>query len=243
MSGEFVAAGAVTIVTSAMAWTVGQQWYARRRPYQAAWLAALLMAAIAAGSYAAFLVIGRPAFLFRMYYLFGAALNVAFLGLGSLYLGLQRSLRSLVIGLIVASIVTASAVFAAPIDARQLATTTGAGTSVLVNGPWLPLLILLNTFGTVCLIGVAMYSAFRTWRRRQHPERAIANVVIAAGALTIAGAGTFARLAGASGFWVTMLIGWTIMFVGFMATSGVPSWARAGLVRGRRAVGDEEIRR
>lgn len=234
MSGEFVAASAVTVVTSAMAWTVGRQWYARRRPYQAAWFAALLMAAIAAGSYAFFLVTGRPAILFRLYYLFGAALNVAFLGLGSLYLALQRSLRSVVIGLIVASIVAASAIFAAPVDPAQLATTTGAGTNVLLNGPWLPLLILLNIFGTICLIGVALYSAVRTWRSHQHPERAVANVVIAAGALTIAGAGTFARLAGAGGFWVTMLIGWTIMFAGFMATSRAPAWVRAGRVSGMR---------
>ena len=234
MNGEFVAASAVALVTAAMAWTVGKQWYARRRPYQAAWLAALLMAAIAAGSYASFLVIGRPALLFRLYYLFGAALNVAFLGLGSLYLAFQRSLRSLVIGLVVTSIVTASAIFAAPINAGRLAATTGAGTNVLVNGPWLPLLILLNSFGTICLIGVALYSAQRTWRSHQHPERAVANVVIAIGALTIAGAGTFARLAGGGGFWVTMLIGWTVMFAGFMATSRLPTWTWAGRLVGMR---------
>ncbi|MGI8916674.1 MAG: hypothetical protein ACR2JY_23345 [Chloroflexota bacterium] len=225
MSGEFAAASAVTVVTAAMAATVSRQWYTRRRPHQAAWLLALAMAALAAGCYATFLISGRPAVLFRLYYLFGAALNVAFLGLGSLYLVTKRSLRQVVIVLIVASIVTASAIFAAPIDAATLATTNGAGTHVLADGPWLPLLIVLNTFGTVCLVGVALLSAGRTWRSGAHPERAVANVIIAAGALTIAGAGAFARLAGAGAFWVIMLVGWTIMFAGFMVTARV--WAVA----------------
>jgi len=177
------------------------------------------MAAAAAASYAIFLVTGRPVLLFRLYYLFGAALNVAFLGLGSLYLLLQRNLRELVIVLIVASIVTAAAIFAAPINSAELASATGAGTNVLGAGPWLPLLILMNSFGTICLVGVALYSAARTWRSHDHLDRAVANVIIAAGALTIAGAGTFARLAGAGAFWVIMLIGWTIMFAGFMVTT------------------------
>ncbi len=240
MSGEFAAAAAVTIVTTAMAWTVGRQWYARRRPYQAAWSLALAMAALAAGSYAVFLVAGRPPILFRLYYLFGAALNVAFLGLGSLYLVTKRSLRPLVIVLVVVSIVTASAVFAAPIDAIQLASTTGAGTHVLGDGPWLPLLIVMNTFGTVCLVGVALFSAGRTWLSHLAPERAIANVVIAVGALTIAGAGTVARLAGAGAFWVIMLIGWTVMFIGFMATSRRRVTATPTVQRS--AVGDGTMR-
>lgn len=228
MTGEFGAAAAVTLVTTAMAWTVGRQWYARRRPYQAAWLLALAMAAFAAGCYALFLVTGRPAVLFRLYYLFGAALNVAFLGLGSLFLVAKRSLRYVVIILVVTSIVTASAVFSASIDTAQLATTTGAGTQVLLAGPWLPLLVVMNTFGTICLVGVALFSAGRTWLSHLYPERAIANVIIAVGALTIAGAGTVARLAGAGAFWVIMLIGWTIMFIGFMATSRRHVAAAAG---------------
>lgn len=238
MSGELVAAAAVTVVTAAMAGTVSNQWRARRRPYQAAWLTALTMAALAAGCYVLFLLAGRPAVLFRLYYLFGAALNVAFLGLGSLYLFTRRSLRRLVIALIVFSIVTACAIFAAPIDPAQLATATGAGTQVLGTGPWLPLLILLNTFGTVCLVGVALLSAWRTWRRREHPERAVANIVIAAGALTIAAAGTFARLGGAGAFWVIMLTGWVIMFAGFSATARkravVPAGQQGPAIQGAR---------
>lgn len=223
MSGELVAAGAVTVVTAAMAWTVGRQWRARRRPYQAAWLAALAMAAAAALSYVLFLLTGRPVLFFRLYYLFGAALNVAFLGLGSLYLALRRSLRPLVLVLIVGSIVTASAIFAAPVDPLALATATGAGTNVFGLGPWLPLLILMNVFGTICLVGVALWSAWNTWRSRQHMERAAANVLIAAGALTIAGAGTAARLAGAGAFWIIMLVGWLVLYGGFVLTSGIAS--------------------
>lgn len=219
MSGELLAAAAVTLVTVAFSGVVGRQWAARHRPYQGAWLAALLMAAVASASYVLFLLLGRQAVFFRLYYLFGAALNVAYLGLGSLYLATRRPLPWLLPVLLLASALTAVLIFQAPVNQAELATATGAGTGVLIAGAWLVMLILLNSFGTVCLVGVAIYSAFTTWRRHGPPERARANVIIAVGALTIAAAGTLARFSGAGGFWVTMLVGWCIMFGGFLLTN------------------------
>jgi hypothetical protein len=228
VSGELFAASALTLVTGAFAGIVGAQWRARRRPYQAAWLVALAMAAAASASYVLFLLLGRPALLFRLYYLFGAALNVAYLGLGSLYLASRRGLRPLVALLVLASALEAVLLLLAPVDAAQLATASGAGTHVLRDGPWLITLILLNGFGTLCLVGVGLYSAWSSWRRRGAPERALANVVIAAGALTVAAAGTLARLGGAGGFWLTMLAGWIIMFGGFLLANRLAASPRAG---------------
>ena len=219
MSGELLAVVSVTLVTATFSSIVGRQWAVRHRPYQGAWLTALTMATIAGASYLLFLLLGRQPVFFRLYYLFGAALNVAFLGLGSLYLATRRSLPWLLPVLLLASVLTAVLIFQTPVNQREIVTATGAGTGVLVAGPWLVMLILLNSFGTVCLVGVAIYSAFITWRLRGPLERAQANVVIAVGALTIAAAGTLARFSGAGGFWVTMLVGWCIMFGGFLLTN------------------------
>ena len=227
MPGEVLAASAVALVDAAFAIVVGNQWVARRRTYQAAWLAALIMAAIAAASYVLFLLLGRPAIFFRLYYLFGAALNVAFLGLGSLFLATGRSLRPLVVVLVAASVLTAALIFSAPVDPIALAATSGAGANVFSTGPWLIMLVLLNTFGTVCLVGVALQSAWASWRRTGSLERALPNVVIALGALTIAAAGSLARFSGAGGFWLTMLTGWIVMFVGFLLANRLAGRRRA----------------
>ena len=227
MPGEVLAASAVALVDAAFAIVVGNQWVARRRTYQAAWLAALIMAAIAAASYVLFLLLGRPAIFFRLYYLFGAALNVAFLGLGSLFLATGRSLRPLVVVLVAASVLTAALIFSAPVDPIALAATSGAGANVFSTGPWLIMLVLLNTFGTVCLVGVALQSAWASWRRTGSLERALPNVVIALGALTIAAAGSLARFSGAGGFWLTMLTGWIVMFIGFLLANRVAGRRRA----------------
>ncbi len=209
----------VALVTFVFAIIVARDWATKRRPALASWAVALVMASIASWCYAFFVFDGRQIFLFRMYYLFGAALNVAFLGLGSLYLSVRRPLAPLLLLLVDLSIVTAWQLFVAPYDAAALAHTTGAGTDVLLPGPWLPLLIVLNTFGTVCLVGVAIVSAWQTSRRHAPVARTAANAVIAAGALVIALAGTIARVGGGGAFWLTMLAGWCVLFGGFLLAS------------------------
>jgi hypothetical protein len=47
-------------------------------------------------------------------------------------------------------------------------------------------------------------------------------------------------VAGAGAFWVIMLIGWTVMFIGFMATSRKKVAATAAVQRS--AVGDGTMR-
>jgi hypothetical protein len=90
------------------------------------------------------------------------------------------------------------------------------------------LTILLNIYGTLTLVGGAIYSAFIFWRKRVLPNRVIGNVLIAAGALLPASAGTFVKLGLADWLYLSELLGATIMFIGFLqATAHQPSQATA----------------
>jgi hypothetical protein len=74
------------------------------------------------------------------------------------------------------------------------------------------------------LVGGALYSAYLFWRKRVLAHRVIANVLIAAGALMPASAGTFVKLGLADWLYVSELLGAILMFIGFLqATSQRPA--------------------
>jgi hypothetical protein len=79
-------AGLSALIALLMALALVDQWRERRRPYQALWAFGSLLFAIAAGTEAIGGVAGWSAALFRTWYLTGAVLNVAWLGLGTAYL-------------------------------------------------------------------------------------------------------------------------------------------------------------
>ena len=90
---------------------------------------------------------------FRLYYLFGALAVAPVMGLGSLYLVLPRRIADRVLW-VVSVVIAAGAVqlFAAPVDRAALPALSGAsGQGVLVAGPWLAILIVLNLFGTIAV--------------------------------------------------------------------------------------------
>jgi len=81
--------------------------------------------------------------------------------------------------------------------------------------------ILLNIYGTLTLVGGAIYSAFLFWRRKILANRMFGNILIAAGALSPAMGGSFLRAGLTDLLYLSELIGAILMFIGFlMATSG-----------------------
>ncbi len=207
--------------------TVLGQWTRRRRPQQLLWGIALLMAAVAAAAYVGVLASGNE-LSFRLYYIFGALLNAAYLGMGSLYLALPRRVSDLILAaLAVASALGLALMLVAPIDAAKLHAvqiTGGAGTGVIKPGLWLVIFILHNIFAAVTVAGVALYSAYKVLRRQAPRRFAVANITIAVGVFVISLAGTSARL-GASIFWVTQAVGFIILFGAFLLTVNLPALA------------------
>jgi hypothetical protein len=83
------------------------------------------------------------------------------------------------------------------------------------------LTIILNIYGTLGLVGGALYSAFLFWRKKVLANRMFGNILIAVGALSPAMAGSLVKAGIVDALYISEFIGAIIMFSGFMlATSG-----------------------
>lgn len=209
-----MAAAALSLIVSAVFSAVmAQRWMVRRRGHQAAWAVGLAMFALAAGAGVASRSGGATEVEYRLFYLFGAILNVAWLALGTLYLHVPRVARWTLWGLVAFSVLAAVVVFTSPVDLTK-AVDTGKG----FDAAPLPRILagVGSGVGSLVLIGGALWSAWYSYRRRAQGRQALANVVIAAGVI-VAGIGGTAAFTGASGVveW-TNFVAVTLIFVGFL---------------------------
>ena len=219
-------------VVGIFAATILRQYLRRRREAQLYWSLALFMAFFATLGYI-FLVLGTPTsdlgkFYFHLYYVLGAALTPAWLGLGSIALVTgKRTARTCLFVLCLLSLLAVVTISEAPLNPDVLAHIAGTpGTGILQPAAWLPTLIVLNTAGVVAIVGVAIYSGWQLLRRRTNvagvetKNLLWANVLILSGALCNGAAGTLARAFGiSSGFWLIMALGWIIFYLGVLMAS------------------------
>lgn len=207
----------VAAVSAIFGLRVAGQYRRRRRPHQVLWAVSLAMSFIASVSYALTLATGNSPFWFRTYYLFGALLMPAYMGTGSLYLGYSRRTGNIVLlAVIVLSVLGAVLLAAAPIDQVALATLDGGpGTGVIKAGAWLPILIIMNTYGLAAVVWVALASGWRASKRRAAPGMTTGNVLLTLGVIILGAAGTAARLGSGGYFWLTMTAGWVVTYAGF----------------------------
>ncbi|MBF8284868.1 MAG: hypothetical protein A2W37_10880 [Chloroflexi bacterium RBG_16_63_12] len=218
-----------TAITVAFAGAVLSRYLKGKRLHSLMWGIGLLL--YAAGTFSeAYLALGWSDFLLRMWYLSGAMLTAAWLGQGTIYLLVRRPGVAHVLTAILAlvSLVAIGAVFTAPVSAAAFHTgvpiSTTYKTIMTRSGLIVLLTILLNIYGTITLVGGAIYSAFLFWRKRVLPNRVIGNVFIAAGALMPAAGGTFIKLGLGDWLYLSELLGAAIMFLGFwLATQPQPA--------------------
>ena len=88
----------------------------------------------------------------------------------------------------------------------------------------------INTLGSVILIGGALYSGWVLWRKNIMRERAVGSILIGAGALINAGGGFihgFFQIAGPAVLSISLTLGITVMFLGFLETGRQSSPAAA----------------
>lgn len=202
------------IVAAVFAIVVLRQWGSHHRTYQLMWATGFTMFAIAA--FAGYLAQsgGATETEYRLFYLFGAILNVAWLALGTLYLLAPRRWADLaLLAVVLLSLAGGYAVVAAPVD---LAAAT-AGHAAYPNGSLARILAGVGSgVGSVVLIGCALWSAWVFLRKRHNGRRALANVIIAVGVLIVAAGGTaaFTGLGGVLEY--TNLVGLAVMFGGFL---------------------------
>ncbi len=223
-----------SIISLIFALTILDQFFARRKPYQLIWAIGLFMYFISTGTEFWTQAWGLNETVYRLWYLFGAIFVAAYLGMGTLYLLIPRhTARIILVILLVASLYAAFRVFTASIDLSTIQYLSGKAMpqGIRLMTPF------FNTFGTIALVGGAIYSAWVFWRRRFMPHRVVSNILIAVGAILPAVGGTSMRLGGSLQlFYLLELLGVIIIFVGFLRSREVFGLYRFPLVHGFRKV-------
>lgn len=227
------------VVTGLFAGAVLRQYMRRKRTSQLYWSIALIMAFLATLAYVLMVIVGPTTnigvALFRIYYIFGAALVPAWLGLGSIALvASARVTRISLIVLVALSLLAIVLISTATINMSKLSGIAGTpGTGILETGAWLITIITLNTLGVLAVVGVALYSGWKLIRRQssvagiQTINLLWANVLILVGDLLNAAAGSLARFFGLqSSFWIIQAFGWTVFFAGVLIASRRSSTSR-----------------
>ncbi len=164
------------------------------------------------GYYGAF---GWNPLVFRLWYLFGAILVAAWLGQGTVFLLWKKWARPLMALLLLGSLYGAYKIFTAQLDPTMLTAGELSGRAIVTPGVRV-LTPFFNIYGTLTLVGGAVYSAWIFFRKRVLLHRTIGNVLIAVGALSPAFGGAFSRMGIPAVLYISELLGAVLMFLGFL---------------------------
>ena len=213
-----------TAVILVFALLVFRRYIAHRRPYLLLWGIGLILFGIGTLTAGLYTASGFSELGFRLWYLCGAMLVAAYLGQGTIYLLVKRKIGSLKLShilmavLLLASIYGAVAVFGAELDPSQLEGGQLSGDAIVSSGVR-GLTPFFNIYGTLFLVGGALYSAWVFWRKRIMRHRVIGNILIAAGAMIVAASGTSSRFGASEWLYLGELAAAVLMFAGFLESS------------------------
>jgi hypothetical protein len=200
---------------------VFRRYLIRRGPHLLLWGIGMVfygLGGFCEGYYGAF---GWNASIFRLWYLVGAILVAAWLGQGTVYLLARRRWANVLMVLLsLGSLYAAIRVFGAQLDPSLMTKGLHTGSELSGHAIVTPgvrtLTPIFNLYGTVTLVGGALYSAWIFWRKRILLHRTIGNILIAAGALLPAFGGTGSRMGLPSALYIGELLGAILLFIGFL---------------------------
>jgi hypothetical protein len=213
-----------TVVVLVFVVLVFRRYFAHRTPYLLLWGIGLVLYGIGTLTEALNASSGFSELGFRLWYLCGAMLVAAYLGQGTVYLLVRRKIGNIRLAhilmavLLLATIYGVIAVFGAELDPSQLEGDSLSGAAIVSSGVR-GLTPFFNIYGTLFLVGGALYSAWIFWRKRIMRHRVIGNVLIAAGAMLVAASGTSSRFGSSEWLYVGELVAAVLMFVGFLESS------------------------
>lgn len=240
MSTQAALAAAATLIATAFALSTLDRWLADRRPHQGAWTLSLFAFALASGALWWGAGVGWGPWSFRLFYLFGAVINVPLLAVGTVYLLADRRFAdrtAAVVGLLLAF--AAGVIVAAPLLGPVPASELPRGSDVFGPGPRIAAAV-ASGLASVVLIGGAVWSIVRLGRGRRTARPvgagrlAAANGLIAAGTLVLAAGGLLNSVVGdMNAFSLSLVVGIAVLFGGFLLTntarpvpSADPEWLR-----------------
>jgi hypothetical protein len=195
----------------------------RRSWFEGVWGIALLMFAVASGALALGVADGWSTAEFRVYWLFGAVLNVPYLALGEAYLLARKPwVGHVLLVLVLAATAYASAeIRTTPLDLHVLRTEEFfTGREVLGAEATARTLALIYSYvGTAVLVLGILWSALRMRGRPELRNRFYGVLLVVVGALVVAGGAAFAAAANFAGFSVTLAVGVSVMYRGFLTAT------------------------
>ena len=212
--------GVAAAASAAFAVAVLRQYAARRRPYQLAWGIALSMFTVASLALTVGVVAGWTPVSFKLYYLFGAVLNVPWLALGTVELLAGLAVRrAYLAALAVFTLVSVILVALARVTAADL-----AGRLLPEGKEFLPvavrvLAVVGNSVGTLVVVGGAVASGLAMRSRRELRPRFEGTLLIALGVLLAASGGVLAFLAPSDKLALGLAVGASVMYLGFRRAS------------------------
>ena len=190
-------AGGAALIASAFALSTADRWLKRRQPHELVWTIAMVLFAIGSGALWWAESAGWNLAVFRIFFLAGAVLNVAWLALGTVYLlAGQRTGRIVSQWLLVFSGFSAGIILTAPMKDAINPTELPQGSDLFSALPRI-LAAVGSSIPALVIFGGAIWSVWRVLRGanpalsstvQRHvtsaPKLAIGNALIALGAAT-----------------------------------------------------------
>ncbi len=241
LSLPFILSFLSAVVSGVFAFVVLRRWWGKRRPHLLAWGIGLLMYFIGTLSQVVLALTWSPLF-FALWYWCGALMVAAWLGQGTIYLLVRRGniARNIQMALILVGVMTLPwMMFLTPFNAQawhlgadmtqiykdevrsdgtvlQGIMTGSARGTVRFFSP------IMNLWGTLALVGGAIYSAWIFRRKQIMRNRVIGNWLIALGGLMPALAGALIRLGDPSFKYLGEVLGAILIFAGFWIATNIP---------------------
>lgn len=217
-----------TGISAVFAALLYRQWASRRRMAQFAWAIALAMYAVASLMVTMAIADRWDGTLYRLFWLFGAMLNVPWLALGSVSLIGGKAARALAATIVGAmSAYGLVVVLGADLDRGALALVEGIprGSKIWLDQTVRTLARWYSIGGWLIVVGIALWSSRPHKGLRPPGERVRANVLIAVG-VSIVAIGGFAltNVGQGAAFSVTLALGVIVMFGGFLLASRAPRY-------------------
>lgn len=210
------------LVSFVFAFFVFRRYLVRHGTYLLFWAIGMVFYGIGGLCEAYYSLLGWSPLIFRMWYLFGAVLVAAWLGQGTVYLLVKKPMVAtiLTVLLVLGSLYAAFRVFGAQLDPTLMTSSLHTGSELsgkaITSAGVRTLTPIFNVYGTVTLVGGALYSAYIFWRKRVLLHRTLGNILIATGALLPAFGGTFSRMGIPGALYLSELLGAILLFVGFL---------------------------
>ncbi len=242
LSLPFILSVISTVITGVFAFIVLRRWSEKHRPHLLAWGIGLLLYFVGTLAQVVLTFTWSPIF-FGLWYWCGALMVAAWLGQGTIYLLVRRGsiARNFQMALILVGVMTLpwtlfltpfnekawypgadmTQIYRDEVDAQGNVVREGimAGSARGTVRFFSPI---MNIWGTIALVGGAIYSAYLFRRKQIMRNRVIGNWLIAAGGLLPALGGALIRLGDPSFKYTGEMLGAILIFIGFWMATQIP---------------------